>query len=145
MLRHNCIGKSDTVCATIPCYSTGGAGTVMESMYIGHGVYRTQENPTTAWFNKKELPNEIAMLRNNSAIQGSIYFSAVSILRNPNGWADSLRLNEYSRPALLPPMPWIDTVPPQRPVIADLTESSSKSDSKFTLKIKPTRLTKQNR
>ncbi|HNP20673.1 MAG TPA: family 10 glycosylhydrolase [Panacibacter sp.] len=105
-------------------------------VYIGHGVYRTQENPTTAWFNKKELPNEIAMLRNNSAIQGSIYFSAVSILRNPNGWADSLRLNEYSRPALLPPMPWIDTVPPQRPVIADLTESSSKSDSKFTLKIK---------
>lgn len=107
------------------------------NVYIGHGIYRTQENPTAAWYNKKELPNEITMLRYNKAVQGSIYFSAVSILRNPNGWADSLRLNQYSRPALLPPMPWIDTVPPQKPNIVNLTENSNKGDFPFTLHIKP--------
>src|SRR3954469_22815801 len=61
-----------------------------KDVYVGHALYRTVENPTPAWRNPVELPNEIKFLRENKNIQGSIYFSASNFYSNPNGWADTL-------------------------------------------------------
>jgi uncharacterized lipoprotein YddW (UPF0748 family) len=106
-------------------------------IYVGHGLYRTIENPTPAWRNRNELPNEIQLLRNNKNIQGSIYFSAANFYKNPNGWTDSLENNYYHTPALIPSMRWIDTTAPQTPVIYNFSESKLKtSDVSFSLYVK---------
>jgi uncharacterized lipoprotein YddW (UPF0748 family) len=105
-----------------------------KDVYIGHGLYRTVENPTPAWRNRNELPDEIKLLRDNKNVQGSIYFSASNFYTNPNGWADTLKYNYYSTPSLIPPMPWIDTVAPKSPAIYNFTENNS--DESFTISAK---------
>ena len=86
-------------------------------MYIGHGIYRAYERNNRPWKNQNELPNQIKKLREYETVQGSAYFSSKSFQRNPNGWSDSLRQNYYRYPAIVPPMKWIDSIPPSVPVI----------------------------
>ncbi|HXD78443.1 MAG TPA: hypothetical protein VN616_11585, partial [Puia sp.] len=62
-----------------------------------------------------ELPRQIRYLRNYPTIRGAVFFSSKSFDNNPNGWDDSLRNNYYSYPALIPPMPWIDSAKPRPP------------------------------
>jgi len=91
------------------------AHTYGRQLFIGHAIYRS--GTSAAWRNPKELPQEIKALRNYATTQGSIYFSSSSFNNNPNGWNDSLHDNYYALPALIPPMPWIDSIPPLKPVI----------------------------
>lgn len=98
-------------------------------VYIGHGVYRVYEKPTPPWRNPNELPNQIKALRGYETIQGSIYFSTKNLLANPNGWADSLRNNYYKNPALIPPMPWIDNIAPEPPVITSYKEDKKNANN----------------
>jgi uncharacterized lipoprotein YddW (UPF0748 family) len=95
-------------------------------MYIGQGIYRALEPKSIAWRNNNELPAQIIKLREYPQIQGSIYFSSKTFVRDPNGWNDSLKNNYYKFPALVPPMPWIDTRKPSRPT---LTYDTSKNIS----------------
>ncbi len=92
-------------------------------MYIGQGIYRALESRSYAWKNKNELPNQIKLLREYPQVQGSIFFSSATFASNPNGWSDSLRNNYYKYPAIIPPMPWIDSIKPTRP---ELVFDSSK-------------------
>ena len=95
-------------------WSKNGYG---KHIYIGHGIYRTDEKNSVKWKNPAELPNQLKLLRATPAVQGSIYFSSKSFDRNPNGWNDSLQQNYYRYPALIPPMEWISTVKPATPII----------------------------
>ena len=84
--------------------------------YIGLGIYKAGENP--AWRDKTQLTRQIQAERNYyPQVQGAVYFSSSTFLRNPYGWGDSLQLHYYNYPALLPSMAWIDTVKPHVPVI----------------------------
>jgi uncharacterized lipoprotein YddW (UPF0748 family) len=85
-------------------------------LYIGHGIYRAGSKGG-AWNRKDELPEQIRLLREYATTHGSAYFSSKSFNNNPNGWNDSLHNNYYSTPAIVPPMPWIDDVAPQKPII----------------------------
>lgn len=85
-------------------------------LYIGHGIYRVG-GKGGAWNRKNELPEQIQLLRTFSTTHGSAYFSSKSFNNNPNGWNDSLQNNYYATPSIVPPMPWIDDVAPQKPVI----------------------------
>ncbi|MEO6639207.1 MAG: family 10 glycosylhydrolase [Ginsengibacter sp.] len=86
-------------------------------MFIGQGIYRAMEAKSYAWKNKNELPNQVKRLREYPQIQGSIFFSSATFKSNPNGWSDSLRNNYYAYPAIVPPMQWIDSVKPSRPIL----------------------------
>jgi uncharacterized lipoprotein YddW (UPF0748 family) len=97
-----------------------------KQLFIGHGIYRTLEQRTGGWKSKNEIPNQIKALRKNENVQGSVYFSSKTFNSNPNGWNDSLRNNYYKSPAIIPPMKWIDSIPPLKP----LTEKIS--GSKYT-------------
>jgi len=98
------------------------AHTYGRQMYIGHAMERAGSN--TAWRDKNELPNQIKRLRTYSSTQGSIYFNSRIFEKNPNGWSDSLRLNYYALPALVPPMKWIDSIPPSKPGIEKLKNNT---------------------
>lgn len=86
-------------------------------LYIGHGIYRAYERNSPGYKNPHELPNQIKKLRQYSTVQGSVYFSSKSFVRNPNGWSDTLRDNYYKYPALIPPMLWLDSIRPAKPTI----------------------------
>lgn len=80
-------------------------------VYIGKGVYRTNERKNYAWHNPNQLPNQIKLLREYPNVQGSVYFSSKTFLNNPNGWNDSLRNNYYRLPAEVPKMEWLPENP----------------------------------
>src|SRR4051812_38185254 len=91
-------------------------------LYIGHGIYRALEAKGGPWKKADELPSQIKAVRGNSNVQGSAYYSSVCFSKNPNGWCDSLQNNYYKSPALVPPMKWIDSVPPVSPLVENLNE-----------------------
>lgn len=96
------------------------SNTFGRQLFIGQGIYRALEPKSYAWHKKDELPNQIKAIRANPNVQGSIYFSSATFASNPNGWSDSLRNNYYKYPALVPPMHWIDSIPPIAPIIEKL-------------------------
>jgi uncharacterized lipoprotein YddW (UPF0748 family) len=81
--------------------------------YIGLAPYLAGTRP--AWRDPTELPRQISYLRTFPTIQGAVFFSSKSFETNPNGWCDSLQNNYYNYPALIPPMPWIDSARPHPP------------------------------
>ena len=83
--------------------------------YIGLGIYRAGSN--IYWKDKDQLPRQLRAIRDLPGIGGEVYFSSVSFYRNANGWNDTLRENFYNYPALIAPMPWIDSVRPSIPVV----------------------------
>lgn len=82
-------------------------------LYIGHGIYRA--GAKGGWSRREELPEQIQLLRKFPTTHGSAYFSSKSFNNNPNGWNDSLKNNYYARPAIIPPMPWVDATAPDAP------------------------------
>ncbi|HVS96955.1 MAG TPA: family 10 glycosylhydrolase [Puia sp.] len=82
--------------------------------YIGLGIYRAGSN--AAWRDPTLLPREVSALRTYPTVQGAVYFSSKSFENNPYGWCDSLRNSYYNYPALIPPMPWIDSTKPKAPM-----------------------------
>ena len=72
--------------------------------YIGLGIYRAGSN--SLWKDKTLIPRQLELIRKTPNIQGAIFFSSKSFVNNPNGWSDSLRLNYYAEPAMVPAMEW---------------------------------------
>ena len=90
--------------------------------YIGLAPFLAGSRP--AWRDPTQLTRQIQALRDYPEVQGAVYFSSSSFNNNPNGWNDSLRNNYYNYPALIPPMPWIDSTKPHAPLFH--TEYSEK-------------------
>jgi uncharacterized lipoprotein YddW (UPF0748 family) len=84
-------------------------------LYIGQAPYRMVERSSVAFHNPSELPNQIRYLRNNTRVQGSVFFSSNSLTKNFLGFTDSLKQDFYRYPALPPPMLWLDSIPPNVP------------------------------
>ena len=81
-------------------------------LYIGHAAYRLLENKLAAFKKPAEMPCEVMYVRENPRVQGSVFFSSNSLVKNPLGFADSLKNNYYRYPALPPVMLWLDSIPP---------------------------------
>lgn len=90
--------------------------------YIGLGAYRANSN--AAWKDKTLLPRQIQAIRDAANMQGMIFFSSKSFASNPNGWSDSLRLNQYREPAIIPEMAWIKGDRPEAPLVKLLVAAS---------------------
>ncbi len=104
--------------------------TYEKQCYIGLGIYRaTGTNISAAWKDSTLLPRQIYAVQHAPNVQGAIYFSSKSFIKNPNGWNDSLQSNYYKYPALIPPMEWIDTSKPEPPVVQKITEGHWKMSS----------------
>ena len=93
-----------------------------KQLFIGQAIYRSLESRTGSWKTTTEIPKQIRAIRANDEALGSIYFSSKTFESNPMGWNDSLRNNYYKRPALIPPMMWIDSIPPLKPMIENLSK-----------------------
>jgi uncharacterized lipoprotein YddW (UPF0748 family) len=83
--------------------------------YIGLGFFRAGTN--MYWRDMNQLPRQLRAIRDHPDIGGEVYFSSTSFFKNPYGWNDTLRNNVYNYPALIAPMPWIDSIRPSIPVV----------------------------
>lgn len=86
----------------------------LSHLYIGHAIYKLNETNKHS-FSRDELINQINMTRNSSAINGSIYFRAEPFVKNHQNFQSSLAATVYRYPSLVPPMKWIDSIPPNAP------------------------------
>jgi uncharacterized lipoprotein YddW (UPF0748 family) len=84
-------------------------------LYIGQGSYKIAKDRDSAWFNPMQTGQQLRFNRQIPQIQGSVFFSCKTILRNPLGFADSLQRDFYKNPALLPLMSWKNANPPEAP------------------------------
>jgi uncharacterized lipoprotein YddW (UPF0748 family) len=67
-------------------------------------------------WSSSELPNQIRLNRSVLSSPGSVFFRArYGVIDNLKGFADSLKNSLYSYPALIPRMPWKDSIPPLPP------------------------------
>ncbi|GAA0548412.1 family 10 glycosylhydrolase [Chitinophaga japonensis] len=100
----------------IPWWNNQASG---RHIYIGMAGYKVNEPAQGAnWANPSQIPNQVRMNRDPAYphVYGQSVYNTGS-LRHPNklGFRDSLRLFFYQHPALLPAMPWRDSIPPPAP------------------------------
>ena len=69
--------------------------------YIGHALYKIN-NGTTAWADKKEIPNQLIKARKTKDIEGSVLFSYKQFNRSLLGLDSFLTTNHYKYKALTP-------------------------------------------
>ena len=96
-------------------------------LYIGQAAYRINERVSVPFKQPDEMPNQIKYLRENARVQGSVFFSSVSLTNNPLGFTDSLRQNYYKYPALPPAMLWLDSVAPKAPHGLTVTKTAARA------------------
>ncbi len=101
-------------------------------LYVGMGAYRINERRKGKFKDPVQMPDQIKYLRKNPRVQGSVYFSAKSLLNNPLGFTDSLKQTYYLHPALPPVMLWLDSIPPNPPVNFTATVINNKVELKWT-------------
>ena len=83
-----------------------------KSFYTGNAAYKIGSSSPSGWLNPSEMPNQVRLNRTHDEVKGMNFFSSKSITGNFLGIQDSLRNDLFKYPALVPAMPWLDSVPP---------------------------------
>ena len=83
-------------------------------IYIGQALFRL-EDETKQGYRVSEVLEQIKLNRLESDVHGNIFFRAKTFRNNVQSIQDSLQSSLYKYPALIPPMKWIDSVPPCAP------------------------------
>lgn len=96
-------------------------------IYPGHGLYRSDANTYSGntLFNANEIPKQLRHNRENTKIQGSVFFREKNLTGfSSKGFADSLRNNFYKYDALQPIMEWKSLTTPDSPENLIVSRSS---------------------
>lgn len=83
-------------------------------MYIGMAGYKVGDATQNAAFatDNNQIPNQLRLNRQNTNVNGHIFYNTTSLRNNNLGFRDSLRFNFFNKPALQPTMLWKDNVAP---------------------------------
>lgn len=79
-------------------------------IYVGHAAYHLADQ-----WNASELAKQLKHARSLDQVKGSIYFSSSQLAKNLKGFQDTLRKSYFTHVALVPTMPWLDSIPPTAP------------------------------
>lgn len=84
-------------------------------IYIGMAGYKVNDPASGInWANPSQIPNEMRINRSYPNIYGQSIYNTSSLRSTARlGFRDSLQKFFYQKPALLPRMPWRDSIPPQ--------------------------------
>lgn len=114
--------------AIVPWWNNQANG---RHIYIGMAGYKVNDPAQGVnWANASQIPNEVRLNRNE--LYPNIYGQSIyntSSLRSATklGFRDSLRLYFYQLPALLPRMPWRDSLAPAAPTALTVVKYSADS------------------
>jgi len=79
------------------------------NFWPGNGTYRIGGD--SGW-PVEEVPNQIEATRAQPGATGNVHFSMKLFTNNTKGLTTLLKQGVYAKPALIPPSPWLDSVPP---------------------------------
>ena len=117
----------------VPWWSQQVNPDTVRHIYVGQATYRVSATSTEPGFRSpSQLPSQIRLLRPQPNVAGSMYYNTTTTLANPMGFVDSLRTNFYRYPALVPPMPWKDAVPPLAPRQVTQTNDAALPESRLS-------------
>ncbi len=87
-------------------------------LYIGEAAYRVGDPAQGAdWMDRLELSNHTAKCRTTPGVRGQVYFSAKSVRADRLGAMTLVKNKYYSRVAIPPAMPHLDSAKPAAPVV----------------------------
>ncbi len=104
------------------------------NLYIGQAVYKVNNSPEPAWQNPGEIPAQIRLNRRSPGVDGSIFYNANSLMKNPLRLIDSLKDSYYDHPALLPEMPYLQLPSAAAPELSKPKYKKGTATFKCTLK-----------
>ncbi|PKQ68626.1 glycoside hydrolase family 10 protein [Raineya orbicola] len=85
-------------------------------IYSGHALFKiANSEEKDNWNDSQEILRQIRLSRSLKNVRGSMFFSLKHLLRNPLKICDSLQNSVFRFPALVPAMPWKDSIPPLPP------------------------------
>jgi uncharacterized lipoprotein YddW (UPF0748 family) len=84
-------------------------------IYTGNAAYKVNNNSDANWTNPNQIPSQVYLNRTYPKVLGAVMYNTKSVNNNPLGLRDSLRLSVFSRPSIIPAMPWKDNVAPMPP------------------------------
>lgn len=94
-------------------------------LYIGQAAYKINNNADPAWADPGEYGRQIALNRGSVWIKGSMHFSLKDLNRNPLDVKNRLIKDMYSRPALIPEMPWLGHSALKKPAVKRAEKNAS--------------------
>ncbi len=86
-------------------------------VFYGLGLYRMTTAHSGPWAGLNEMLWQIKDIRGQCPNSGYTFFSASSFDKIKLPLADSLQQGYNKYPALIPPMTWLDSIPPAAPVV----------------------------
>lgn len=86
-------------------------------VYYGLGLYRMVDARSGPWANEKELMWQLRDIRGKCPNSGYAFFSSSCFGKVKAPVKDSLQYSYNKFPALVPAMPWLDSVAPAPPVL----------------------------
>ena len=94
-----------------PWWSSNNFG---RHIYMGQAGYKVGDVAQNVAFatDKAQIAKQVRLNRTFAGINGQIVYNTTSLRNNLLGFRDSLKLNLYNKPALLPAMAWKDNIPP---------------------------------
>jgi uncharacterized lipoprotein YddW (UPF0748 family) len=86
-------------------------------LYIGQGLYQMGVNTKSQWRNGTEIPEQINDIRSTKNVSGYSLYSANGFYKNKYGIVQTLQYNTNAAKAIVPPMKWLDSIAPQKPIV----------------------------
>ncbi|MHA6486328.1 glycoside hydrolase family 10 protein [Bacillus cabrialesii] len=94
-------------------------------LYIGQAAYKINNNFDPPWSDPEEYVRQITLNRQLELVKGSMHFSLKDLNKNPLGIKDRLITELYSKSALVPQMPWLDSAAPKKPKLTKVTKDKN--------------------
>src|SRR5690606_20962090 len=92
-------------------------------MYYGLGVYRMVDATSQTWQGPREILKQVNTIRKQTSVPGVSFYSASSFDKIPKAITDSLQRVYCKTIALVPPMKWLDSIPPAAPELRAIPSS----------------------
>jgi len=81
------------------------------------GNFTGRTNPSDGNWPAQEVVDQINLTRRHAGSTGNVHFSMKAFMRDFNGIATTLKKGPYSKPALIPPSPWLGNRKPSEPQV----------------------------
>lgn len=85
--------------------------------HIWPGNYVDKVTGTPSGWLAEEILNQIALTRAQPGATGNVFFSMRTLMGNGDNLAQKLISGPYASKALVPPSPWLDSIPPLSPLV----------------------------
>ncbi|RZK23095.1 MAG: T9SS type A sorting domain-containing protein, partial [Flavobacterium sp.] len=82
--------------------------------------------------NVSEISQQVNLIRSTTNLKGAAYYNTTTLNANKNNFRTNLIANQYSTPAIIPSMTWLDNIAPAEPSNLTATLVSGKTNLTWT-------------